>query len=199
MRRPELGASAAARAAGFTLIEVLAAVLIVSLVFGLLLESVTQNLAQLSRARLEARASELAELRVRELEAELDAGTVLGDGEQEGGYEPPDDDLRWRVRVSPWTLPLPADYPEKLSPSPLFALPTQTPAPLPPGQAAPLRLVEVRVFPADEEDPERVEPTTFFLTAPPDPARLQQLESQRAQNPQEADREGEPEPTPEPD
>jgi prepilin-type N-terminal cleavage/methylation domain-containing protein len=191
---------AAARADhGFTLIEVLAAVLIVSLVFGLLLESVTRNLAELGRARLEARAAALAETRVTELQLELGAGTALEDGEKDGTYEPPDDDLRWTVRVSALTLPLPADYPGEKSPSPIFALPGKAAPPLPRGQTPPLRMVEVRVFPADEADPNSVEPTVLLVTSPPDPARLQQLQQQGAQNPQQSDRNGMQPPQQEPD
>ena len=70
---------------GFTLIEVLAAVLIVSLVFGLLLESVTRNLADLGRSRLEARAADLAEQRARDLVTELAAGAALECGRRHHG------------------------------------------------------------------------------------------------------------------
>ncbi len=180
---------------GFTLIEVLAAVLIVSLVFGLLLESVTRNLADLGRSRLEARAAALAEQRARDLVLELSSGAPIEEGDLDGTFEPPDDDLRWSQRIAALTLPLPDDYPAELPPSPLFALPGQPAPALAPGQQPPLRLVEVRVFPADEPEPERVDPTIFFVVAPPDPARLQEL-ANRAQNPQQADREA---PAPEPD
>jgi prepilin-type N-terminal cleavage/methylation domain-containing protein len=184
---------------GFTLIEVLAALLIVSLVFGLLIESVTRNLADLGRSRLEARAAELAQQRAADLVAELNAGAPIEDGELEGAYEPPDDDLRWRQKVSALSLPLPDDYPGELPPSPLFALAGRPAAPLAPGQQPTLRLVEVRVFPADEAEPETVDPTIFFVVAPPDAARLQELQSQAAQNPQQADREAAEPPQPEPD
>ena len=185
---------------GFTLIEVLAAVLIVSLVFGLLLETVTRNLADLGRSRLEARAAELAQQRARDLVAELNAGAPIEDGEVEGAYEPPDDDLRWRQKIAALTLPLPEDYPAELPPSPLFALPGKPAPPLAPGQQPPLRLIEVRVFAADEPDPEQVDPTIFFVVAPPDAARLQELQNRAAQNPQQADREAAAETaTPEPD
>jgi hypothetical protein len=178
---------------------VLAAVLIVSLVFGLLLESVTRNLADLGRSRLEARAAVLAEQRARELVAELEAGLALEDGEVEGAYEAPDDDLRWRQKVTDLTLPLPEDYPGEQPPSPIFAFANKPPPPREQGKVAPLRLVEVRVFPADEPDPEAVEPTVFFVVAPPDPARLQDLQNQRAQNPQETDRDAQQQqPPPEP-
>ena len=170
----------------------LAAVLIVSLVFGLLLESVTRNLADLGRARLEARATQLAELRAREIEQEIAAaagtGTQLESGIQEGAFEEPDADLRWHITVSEQTLALPDDYPGKQSPSPLFAAAGATPPVPVQGQVPPLRLVEVRVFPVDT-DPEAADPFVLLVTAPPDPARLQQLEQQRQQNPQETDRE----------
>jgi hypothetical protein len=37
------------------------------------------------------------------------------------------------------------------------------------------------VFPVDEPDPEAIEPTVLLVTSPPDPARLQQLQGQNAQ------------------
>ena len=159
--------------------------LIVSLVFGLLLESVTRNLADLGRARREAHATQLAEERVRELQYEQSGGTELENGTTEGAYEPPDDDLRWQITVSEQSLVLPEDYPGDQPPSPLFALAGAAPAPNPtatPGQPPPLRLVTVRVFPADAE-PESVDPFVLLLTAPTDPARLQQLQQQRQPTP----------------
>jgi hypothetical protein len=169
---------------------VLAAVLIVSLVFGLLLESVTHNLADLGRARLEARGNELAEQRLRDLEVEIATGVAIELGVSEGAYEPPDDDLRWHITVSAQTLDLPADYPGKVSPSSLFTLAGSSrgaATPPAPGEVPPLRLVEIRVFPADVE-PEDVDPFIYLVTAPPDPARLQELQQQATENPQEADR-----------
>lgn len=164
--------------------------LIVSLVFGLLLESVTLNLADLGRARLEARANELAEQRLRDLEVEIATGVPIELGVSEGAYEVPDDDLRWHITVSAQSLDLPADYPGKISPSGLFVLPgARATAPPAAGEVPPLRLVEIRVFPADTE-PENVDPFVYLVTAPPDPARLQELQQQQAtENPQEADRE----------
>ena len=161
----------------------LAALLIVSLVFGLLLESVTTNLSNIGRARLEARAMQLAEERARDLEYEIANGAVVEDGTSEGAYEEPDDDLRWQISVSAQTLDLPADYPGKESPSPLFAVAGSREAARPPGPddpPPPLRLVEVRVYDADA-DPNDVDPFVLLVTSPPDPARLAQLQQQRQQ------------------
>ena len=170
--------------------------LIVSLVFGLLLESVTRNLADLGRARLEARAALLSEERARDIQQEIAAGTPLENGNSEGAYESPDDDLRWQITVSEQTLTLPDDYPLKTSPSPLFAAPGATPKAPMAGKVPPLRLVEVRVFPA-EVAPETVDPFVLLVTSPPDPARLQELQQQQQKNPQESDRDTEtPEETP---
>lgn len=164
--------------------------LIVSLVFGLLLESVTHNLADLGRARLEARGNELAEQRLRDLEIEVATGVPIELGVSEGAYEAPDDDLRWHITVSAQTLDLPADYPSKVSPSGLFTLAganRAAAAPLAAGEVPPLRLVEIRVFPADVE-PEDVDPFVYLVTAPPDPSRLLELQQKAAENPQEVDR-----------
>jgi prepilin-type N-terminal cleavage/methylation domain-containing protein len=163
---------------GFTLIEVLIAVLIVSLVFGLLLESVTRNLADQSRARAGARASQLAADRVRDLKIELEGGEKLEDGVKDGAFEEPDQDMRWQISVAPQTLPLPPDYKGEISPSPLFSASNEPPRATKPGEEAPLRLVQVRVYPVGEE-PESVDPFVVLLTAPPDPARLQQLQQQQ--------------------
>jgi hypothetical protein len=159
--------------------------LIVSLVFGLLLESVTTNLADIGRARLEARAAQLAEQRVRELESEIASGAEVELGVSEGGYEAPDEDLHWEITVSEHTLDLPEDYPGEESPSPLFARPGAALSPAAqavPGQAPPLRLVEVRVFEASAFA-ESADPFVLLVTAPPDPARLEQLEQQRQPTP----------------
>jgi len=164
---------------------VLAALLIVSLVFGLLLESVTTNLSNIGRARREARAMRLAEQRARELQDDILTFGALDDGTTEGVYEEPDDDLRWQVSVTPHTLDLPADYPKKDPPSPIFAVASTPPAPRstsPDAPAAPLRMVEVRVFEADA-DPNSVEPFVMLLTAPADEARLYQEQQQRQQAP----------------
>jgi prepilin-type N-terminal cleavage/methylation domain-containing protein len=160
---------------GFTLIEVLAAILIVSLVFGLLLEAVTRNLRDLSRARAEARAAQLAENRLRDLRADLDVGTKVDDGIKEGVFDAPDDDLHWRITIVPQKLLLPADYRGEMSPSPVFQDPAgaHMPAPAPtappvPGQdpnEPPLRLVQVRVF-TENQDPDGVEPFVVLLTTP---------------------------------
>lgn len=161
------------RRAGFTLIEVLAAVLIVSLVFGLLLESVTRNLADLGRARAESRRALLAADRVRELKAELESGEKLEDGVKDGVFDEPDQDMKWQISVTPQTLALPADYAGELPPSPLFAKSNEPPRPGNPGEEPALRLVQVRVY-APDEDPEGVDPFVVLLAAPPDPARLAQ-------------------------
>ncbi len=170
------------RAEGFTLIEVLAALLIVSLVFGLLLESGPTNLANIGRARLEARSMELAEQRARELEIQIASGELIEDGETEGVYEEPDEDLRWHTSVSARTLDQPADYPKEEPPSPLFALAgSPPPPPAVPGEPpAPLRLVEVRVYGIDA-DPDSVDPFVLLATAPPDAGRLAQLQQERQQ------------------
>jgi prepilin-type N-terminal cleavage/methylation domain-containing protein len=166
---------------GFTLIEVLAAILIVSLVFGVLLESVTRNLADLGRARAEARAAQLAENRLRDLRDQLDNGEKLEDGTKEGVFEEPDSDLHWQITVLPQKLTLPPDYKGELPPSPLFDAPNEgAPKPTAPGQEAPLRMVQVRVFTADQ-DPESVDPYIALVTAPPDAARLGQLQQQQPQ------------------
>jgi prepilin-type N-terminal cleavage/methylation domain-containing protein len=164
---------------GFTLIEVLAAVLIVCLVFGLLLESVTRNLRDLSRARQEARAAQAAEDKVRELEIVLASGEKIEDGVRE---EPcssvGDEDLICQTIVAPEKLALPADYPGELSPSSLFSAAHEPPRATQQGQEPPLRMVQVRAYTA-ETDPNTVEPFVVLVVAPLDDAALQQLQQQQ--------------------
>jgi prepilin-type N-terminal cleavage/methylation domain-containing protein len=171
--------------AGFTLIEVLAAVLIVCLVFGLLLETVTRNLRDLSRARQEARAAQVAEDRVRELSVLISSGEKIEDGVREEPCSAENaDDLICQTIVAEEKLALPADYPGELSPSPLFRRanePPRNPAPGA-GQEPPLRLVQVRAYPP-ETDPNTVEPFVVLLVAPLDSAAQQQLQ-QGQQQPQ---------------
>lgn len=168
---------------GFTLIEVLAAVLIVCLVFGLLLESVTHNLRDLSRAREEARAAQVAEDRVHELMVVLASGEKLEDGVRE---EPCSDEgtgeMICQTIVSPEKLALPADYPGELSPSPLFTAANEPPRAPQPGQPTqpPLRLVQVRAY-LPETDPNTVEPFVVLLVSPLDAAAQQQLQQQQKQ------------------
>ena len=170
---------------GFTLIEVLAAVLIVCLVFGLLLESVTRNLRDLSRARQEARAAQVAEDKVRELEVILASGETIEDGVRE---EPCSgegaDDLICQTIVAPEKLALPADYPGELSPSPLFSAANEPPRATQPGQEPPLRMVQVRAYPP-ETDPNTVEPFVVLVVAPLDAATQQQLQQQQQQSQQQ--------------
>ena len=148
-----------------------------SLVFGLLLESVTTNLSDIGRARLEAHATELAEQRARELEIEIADGKPFEIGVTEGAYEEPDDELRWHITVSEHTLDLPADYPGKEPPSALFARPGAAPAPVAAGETPPLLVVEVRVLPLDAA-PESADPFVLLVTAA-DPARAQRLQQER--------------------
>jgi len=174
---------------GFTLIEVLAAVLIVCLVFGLLLESVTRNLRDLSRARQEARAAQIAEDRVRELQAVIESGEKVEDGVQEEPCPEPDQEMTCQTIVVPEKLALPADYPGELSPSPLFTAANEPPHSPQPGEVAPLRMVQVRAY-GPETDPNTVEPYVVLLVAPLDPAALQQLQQaaeQQQQQPQQGE------------
>lgn len=168
--------------AGFTLIEVLAAVLIVCLVFGLLLEAVTRNLRDLSRARQEARAAQVAGDYLRELVVVLASGEKLDDGVRE---EPCNNenapDLTCQTIVAEEKLQLPPDYPGELSPSPLFSRAGEPRRAPQPGQEPPLRLVQVRAYPP-ETDPNTVEPFVLLVVAPLDSAAQQQLEQQQKQN-----------------
>lgn len=165
---------------GFTLIEVLAAVLIVCLVFGLLLESVTHNLADLSRARLEARAAQVAQDHLKDIQMSLEAGEKLEDGTREEACDDPNNDLLCQTIVVEEKLALPADYPGDLSPSPLFHAPNEPQRAPGAGQEPPLRMILVRAYPP-ETDPNTVDPFVALVVAPLDAQSLQQLQQQQQQ------------------
>ncbi|MCP5068698.1 MAG: type II secretion system protein [bacterium] len=144
---------------GFTLIEVLMAVLVVALVYGFLLEFVTDNLAALHRARSETEIARLSEQKLREVEARVLSGEELAESE-DGAFEEPFQDYLFRVDLTPYQIPLPASFTGQIAPSKLFV----GTGPQDPSRPALLR-IEVRVY-LEDEDPEGVIP---FVTLAPLP------------------------------
>jgi type II secretory pathway pseudopilin PulG len=146
------------------LIEVLLAVVLLGLVVGSLVVSVQQNLAALVGAREELERLRLAELELRELEAQVAAGTPPTPGRSRGSFDPPDDGYAWELVVEPWAVPLPQallNYPPLSS---VFAT-ARDPAT---GFEPSVQRVELRVFPVDGAA-EEVDPFVTLLVTPVPP------------------------------
>jgi prepilin-type N-terminal cleavage/methylation domain-containing protein len=147
---------------GFTLIEVLVAAFVASLVFGFLVSWMAQNLRAVGRAREQQRALQLAEQRARDFDLELRQSGLVEPGVENGEFPDPDSDLGWEIAVEPLQLALPQGYDLETSPSPLFE---------PVGRQAeqedpPLHRVTVRVFSLEDRDTDLVAPFVFFGVVP---------------------------------
>ena len=156
------------RQAGFTLLEVLLAVFVLATAMSGLIALVSQNLAALADAALDTRIERAAESHMRELVN----GEPLPPGISDGAFEGDDGDLRWRLVVEPYSVPLPegyehdADVPGPPGGSSIFAEPSQAPdAPQPSVQ-------RLALFVHHElDDPESSEPFIVFrVDATFDPA-----------------------------
>ena len=91
------------RSPGFTLLEVMAAVAILGIVFSVLAETAIQGLRAEGRSVRRLEASLLADRRLIDLEIELDAGAPPPEGRQESE----EDDFFVVVEVRPFQLPQP--------------------------------------------------------------------------------------------
>ena len=96
-RRPSLS--------GFTLLEVLAAVAILGILYVVLADVAIQGLRAEGRSRRRMEASLRADHALSNLELEIDAGTVP----EFGLTETEEDPFRIATEVRPFTLPLPSD------------------------------------------------------------------------------------------
>jgi prepilin-type N-terminal cleavage/methylation domain-containing protein len=161
MRRVAKRGAHRASDAGFTLIEVLLAVLLLGLVVGSLVVSVQQNLAALVGARAELERVRLAEAGLRDLEEAVAAGTAPQPGQTQGTFEPPDEGYAWLLAVEPYAVPLPADAVKDPPLSSVFTAPTNPT----PGVEPSVMRVEYRVFPVDGT-PDDGEPFVLLLVTP---------------------------------
>jgi prepilin-type N-terminal cleavage/methylation domain-containing protein len=150
------------RQAGFTLVEVLVAAFVASLVFGVLVAWMAQNLAAVGRAREQERALMLGEQRARDFDLELRQSGLVEPGVETGEFPEPDADLGWEVTVEEWHLPLPADFEQDAAPSPLF----ESTARQPTNTKPPLHHVSVRVFKLDQPDVDLIAPFVLFGVIP---------------------------------
>ena len=97
-----------AEAAGFTLLEVMVAVFVVAVVMGAALTFVQQNLARIVDARLELRALQLAEERMREIQSEANDGQLPAPGSSSGVFD--EEGFAWEQEVEPYVVPTPPEY-----------------------------------------------------------------------------------------
>lgn len=163
--------------AGFTLLEVLLAVFLVTTVLSFLVQFVTDNLRALADAREKLEVSQLSEARMRELYSSAVAGMPPEIGLSSGSFDPPNEEMRWQLEVESYQLPLPDDLdPEERERiekrSTIFA-------PITPGGTAAqnylrrraavpsVRRVTFRVLRGDT-DPEEADAFALFTVDPPD-------------------------------
>jgi prepilin-type N-terminal cleavage/methylation domain-containing protein len=152
---------------GFTLLEVLAAVAILAILYTVLAGSAMDGLLAegLSKRRLEA--SLLADHWLADLELQLNAGgsPALGELEEEDG------DFRVRVTVEPFDLILPELETGNTAPKPVLS-------DLSLDRTSPLRLIQIRVSWLEAETEYQVTRTTFGFDANAlDPSKLPQPEA----------------------
>lgn len=153
-------------ARGFTLIEVLAAMLILALVGTALLSQVTDLTEQLRRSRDEDRAAAAGERYARELLAQLQGGGEIPEpGTQTGRFETEDEDLTWELEVEAYAVPLPGERAADRALSSVFTEPGGRR-----GEEQPsLRRLVLRVFREDltGERVEAAQPFVLFAVEPP--------------------------------
>lgn len=165
------------RRAGFTLLEVLIAVFLVTTVLSVLVGLVTDNLRALADARQELEVSQLAEARIRELYSAAVGGEPPEIGSSSGFFDAPHEDMRWELEVEPYALPLPEDLePEERvrieELSSVFAPVTAASAAAQSygaqgGLETSVRRVTLRVYREDTE-PQEADAFALFTVDPPD-------------------------------
>lgn len=145
------------RSAGFTLLEVLIALVVFTTVMGGLLSTLSQSVRALGNAEIEVELMELARERMRKIQRDAENGTAPPLGESSGLFAEPYDHMRWQVTSEYFAYPLPArmtndEIEEARRRSPVFAEPH--------GDPSSLRLVVLRVF--DESGIEVLDPFTII-------------------------------------
>lgn len=146
------------RARGFTLLEVIVAIVVFATVMSLLIQLVTQNLRRTADARDNLRAARLAEGKLREIVFQAEKGELPDPGESQGNFEGDDEDMAFQLKIETYSLALPQGAPKKVvEGSGMFAG----------GGKSALRQVTVTVFPANS-DPELAPPVPFvaFVAEP---------------------------------
>jgi prepilin-type N-terminal cleavage/methylation domain-containing protein len=145
------------RSAGFTLLEVLIALVVFTTVMGGLLTAVSQAVRALGSAEREVEIMQLAQDQIREIQLEAETGSPPPLGESGGSFPEPYDHMRWEIRVDYFPYPLPelmtaAQVQNARERSAMFAHG--------PEQPTSLRLVVLRVY--DEFGVEFLDPFTIL-------------------------------------
>ena len=95
------------RSAGFTLLEVLIALVIFVTVMGGLIRLVSQNVRALANARDEIELMVRVESQMRAMQVDAEYGRVPDVGETKGPFEPPFDHFRWELLIDYFVFNLP--------------------------------------------------------------------------------------------
>lgn len=145
------------RSAGFTLLEVLIALVVFTTVMGALLSTVSQSVRALGDAEREVELMELARDQMRQVQLDSENGTAPPLGESSGFFAEPYDHMRWQITAEYFAYPLPANMTHKQVAearrrSLVFAERDNQPSSL--------RLVVLRVF--DESGTEALDPFTII-------------------------------------
>lgn len=159
--------------AGFTLLEVLIATVVLALAMGGLITMVQRSLASLARVRVESDASRLAEAQLRRVLTDLEiAEEPLEMGHDEGRYEPPNDELLWELTIDSFGLVVPDELQEYADTSSIFQSPEAGPRAPEPS----LRRVTLRVR-RDGDEQDLIDPFVVFLVEPLAEVDLEELVS----------------------
>lgn len=147
------------RSAGFTLLEVLIALVVFTTVMGGLLSAVSQGVRALGAAEREVALMELAQEQIRQIQSDAETGQAPELGEREGFFAEPYEQVRWQLVVEYFAYPLPermsyAELAAARERSAIFADSV--------GQPTSLRLVVLRVF--DESGFELLDPFTILTS-----------------------------------
>jgi prepilin-type N-terminal cleavage/methylation domain-containing protein len=176
----------ARRSHGFTLLEVIVAIVVFATVMSLLIQLVTQNLRRTADARDELRAARLAEGKLREILFQAESGELPDPGASQGSFEGDDEDMAFEIKVDNFGIPLPQGAAKQVVPGSGLFVGGGKPA---------LRMVTVKVFPANS-DLERISPVPFVaFMAEPNPAAEPAPEEGQEQAEQSQDEQsGDPQP-----
>jgi len=152
------------REAGFTLLEVLIAFTVLSIVMSAMANIVGTTLARLGSTRIDQEAVRLGEQKMREITALAGSGEPPKVGVEEGVFEGTDTQglsYAFTLEVEPYAVPLPEGFkPEQVRGSGIFTG-REAAGNAPP----PIRRVTLRVYP-EGDLPERALPFVLFLTEP---------------------------------
>ncbi len=177
---------------GFTLLEVMIAVLVLGTVFGALLQLMNGHLARLADARQELAEAGLAEARLREIWTVAESGTLPKAGRSSGTFDPPYDYVQWELVVAEAQIPLPEELEADAAASSLFG------RRIAPGareekrpEALSLIQLQFTVFQDASAEPNSLMPYRLYLVKQPKKRKFRELKLRREEE-RAAQKESEP-------